>query len=296
MPAAAPEVSILIPAYRAQFFAEAFASARAQTHPSFEIFVSDDSEDSAIEDRVLAARDPRVRYARNTPRLGFEGNFTRCLQEARGALVKFLNDDDRLHVDCVARLAAALAGHPEVRLATSRRRVIDGAGAARADIPATSPVAYVSSVMNGIELGDVALLNGLNLIGEPSTVMFRRADVAREPRGLFTWGSTSYHCLADLSLWLRLLAQGDAYYHASALSDYRMHAGQEQREMGIECITERYDLVVQARAAGFLHEDGQFRMALSRVEALALAWSHRPGLPAAQRESLAALSRAIAAA
>jgi glycosyltransferase involved in cell wall biosynthesis len=294
MSAAAPDVSILIPAYRARFFGEAFASALAQNHPSFEIVVCDDSSDGLIEDRVLAARDPRVRYSRNPTRLGFEGNFTHCLDEARGALVKFLNDDDRLRPDCLSRLAAPLAGRPEVRLATSRRHVIDAKGAVHADIPATSPVSYVSSVMNGVELGDVALMNGLNLIGEPSTVMFRRADVECGPAGLFTWNGTSYHCLADLSLWLRLLARGDAYYCAAPLSEYRMHAGQEQREAGIECITERLDLAVQARRAGFLREPAQFRVALSRVDALAVAWAKRPSVARDQRESLAALSRSIA--
>jgi glycosyltransferase involved in cell wall biosynthesis len=288
-----PQVSILIPAYHARFFGEAFASARAQVHPSFEIVVSDDSDDSLIEECVLAADDPRVRYARNPTRLGFEGNFTRCLREARGELVKFLNDDDRLRADCIARLAAAFADRPGLRLATSRRHVIDANGTVRPDIPATSPVSFVSCVTAGIELGDLALMNGLNLIGEPSTVMFRRADVDSEARGIFTWGGTAYRCLADMSLWLRLLARGEAYYSAAALSEYRVHPGQEQRAAGIECITERYDLARQARLAGFLREPAQYRAALARVDALASLWARRPALGDAERASLAALSGSI---
>jgi O-antigen biosynthesis protein len=290
----APQVSILIPAYNARFFAEAFASARAQAHPSFEIVVRDDSREGLIEECVRAANDPRVRYARNPERLGFEGNFTQCLREARGELVKFLNDDDRLREDCVARLGAAFAGRPEVRLATSRRHVIDARGAVCPDIPATSPVSFVSCTMAGLELGDVALMNSLNLIGEPSTVMFRRADVDCAARGIFTWGETAYHCLADMSLWLQLLARGEAYYCAAALSEYRVHPGQEQRALGIECITERYDLAVQARLAGFLREPAQYRVALARVDVLANTWAKRPGVPGEQRDSLAALSRSIA--
>jgi glycosyltransferase involved in cell wall biosynthesis len=290
----APQVSILIPAYHAQFFAEAFASALAQTHPSLEIVVRDDSRDGLIEDWVRGAGDSRVRYLRNAERLGFEGNFTQCLRDARGELVKFLNDDDRLRADCVARLAAGFARHPQVRLATSRRHVIDGRGAVSADIPATSPLAHVSCVIDGLELGDVALINSLNLIGEPSTVMFRRADVDFEKSGLFTWNGTTYHCLADLSLWLRLLTRGEAYYCAAALCEYRVHAGQEQRTLGIDCITERYHLAVQARLAGFLREPAQYRVALARVDALAGAWAARASLAAAERESLAALSRSIA--
>ena len=290
----APQVSILIPAYNPRFFAEAFASARAQKHPSLEIVVRDDSPGTLVGDCVLAASDPRVRYLRNPDRLGFEGNFTRCLRDARGELVKFLNDDDRLHEECVARLAAGFASRPEVRLATSRRRVIDASGAPAADIPATTPIAHVSCMIDGFELGNVALINSLNLIGEPSTVMFRRADVDCDANGIFTWAGTPYHCLADLSLWLRLLTLGEAYYCAAPLCEYRMHAGQEQRALGIDCITERYDLAVQARRAGFLREPAQYRMALSRIDVLAGAWAKRPAVSEGERESLSALSRSIA--
>ena len=293
-----PRVSILIPAYNERYFAEAFASARAQSYESLEIVVCDDSPGRRIEDEVAAARDARVRYLRNSRRLGFEGNFTECLRQARGELAKFLNDDDRLRPDCVARLAEAFQAHSRLRLATSRRQVIDENGAARADLPATSPVAYASCVIEGFELGDLALVNSLNLIGEPSTVMFRRDDVQAEEGGLFTWGGKSYHCLADLSLWLRLLAGGSAYYCASPLSEYRVHRGQEQRgaAMGIDCITERFDLVNEARRAGFLAIPLQYRAALDRVEALSAAWRERSSLPAGQRETLKALSVTIAGA
>ena len=289
-------VSVLIPAYNEAFFRDAFASARAQAYDSFEVVVCDDSPGDAIGAWVGAERDPRVRYVRNPRRLGFEGNFGECLRQARGALAKFLNDDDRLLPDCIAQLAAALDADPRVGLATSRRQVIDERGAARADIPATSPVSYVSCVTAGVELGDLALVNGLNLIGEPTTAMFRRADVDWVEAGIFTWRGKSYHCLADLALWLRLLENRNAFYFASPLSQYRMHAGQEQRAgaMGIDCITERLDLVEAARGIGYLHEPRTYRAALARVDALATAWRGRGQVDAAQGKTLDALSATVA--
>ena len=290
-------VSVLIPAYNEAFFRDAFASARAQAYDSFEVVVCDDSPGDAIEAWVGAERDPRVRYVRNPRRLGFEGNFGECLRQARGDLAKFLNDDDCLLPGCIARLAAALDANPNVALATSRRQVIDASGAARADVPATSPVSYVSCTTRGIELGELALVNGLNLIGEPTTAMFRVKDVDWLDTGLFTWRGKSYHCLADLALWLRLIEQRDAYYCASVLSQYRMHAGQEQRSgaMGIGCITERLDLVEAARASGYLREPHAYRAALTRVDALAAAWRERGRPDAAQRTTLEALSASVAA-
>jgi len=291
-----PHVSILIPAYNEAFFPEAFASARAQAYDPFEIVVCDDSPGEAIGKAIAAAPDARVRYVHNPQRLGFEGNFTECLRQARGELVKFLNDDDRLLPACLATLAAALDANPRVTLATSRRQVIDALGGARPDLPATSPVSYVSCVTPGVELGDLALINALNLIGEPSTVMFRRKDVECEEGGLFTWRGKSYHCLADLSLWLRLLARGDAYYCASVLSQYRVHPGQEQRTpaMGVECILERLDLANTAHDTGFLREPRMQRVALTRIEALATAWSSRVKLDPSQSQQLYQMGATIA--
>ena len=291
-----PRVSILSPAYNETFFREAFASARAQAYDAFEIVVCDDSPGGAIGEWVAAEPDPRVRYVRNPERRGFEGNFTECLRQARGELAKFLNDDDRLRPDCVARLAAAFGADPRLTLATSRREVIDEHGAQRAAMPATSPVSYVSCIAAGIELGDLALINGLNVIGEPSTTMFRIRDVPVEAGGIFTWDGKPYHCLADLSLWLRLLAKGNAYYCATALSEYRVHAGQEQRSsaMGVKCVTERLDLIEAARGVGYLRAPTAYRAALARVEALSAAWRARVPVSEAQRVTLDALSATIA--
>ncbi len=289
-----PQVSILIPAYHERFFADALESALLQDHASFEVVVCDDSPGDAIERQARGAEDPRVRYVRNPERRGFEGNFTECLRQAQGELVKFLNDDDRLHRDCIGRLCAAFDDHAHLRLATSRRQVIDAEGKARADIGATQPIAYVPCVTPGRELGNLVLMNGLNFIGEPSTVMFRRADVSADAP-IFTWGGKSYRCLADLSLWLRLLAKGIAYYDSAPLSQYRMHDGQEQRHRGIDCIVERLDLVDEARGAGFLETDAQYTTALERVDGLAKIWSAQPGVPDEDRARLAELCARVAA-
>lgn len=274
MNAAAAQVSILIPAYNERYFAEAFASALAQTFEAIEVVVCDDSPGPAIGEVVRAANDPRVRYVRNPARLGFGGNFTQCFTLARGEFVKFLNDDDRLRPRCVEVLAGMLGRDPTIALATSRRAVIGDHGEARPGIPATMPVSHVSALLPGIELGNFVLVNSMNFIGEPTTVLFRRSAIALEEGLLFRWGGRDYHCLADLSLWLRLLAKGPAYYDSSELSEYRMHAGQEQRRGGVElgCLVERLWIVRQSRGAGFLASPRLHRLALENVRARARQW------------------------
>ena len=271
-----PLVSILIPAYNERFFGEALASALAQTWSALEVVVCDDSPGGEIERAAAAANDPRVRYVRNPKRLGFHGNFSRCLEAARGEYIKYLNDDDRLRPRCVETLAGILRANPGVRLAASRRIVIDAQGRPGQDILPTTPISHVSALMFGRELGDFLLANGVNFLGEPSTGLFRRADLAVEDGLVFRWGGHDYHCLADMALWLRLLAQGLAYYDAGVLSEFRVHEGQEQQGMDFECVIERLWIARQARQAGFLATPALWRTALSAVAGRAKAMSDEP--------------------
>lgn len=295
-----PLVSILIPAYNERFFAEAFASARAQQYPALEILVLDDSPGQAIERCVQGGSDSRVRYVRNSPRLGFHGNFTACFEQARGEYIKFLNDDDRLLPGCVAVLANFLRLNRAVTLATSRRFVIDAQGQRQPDVGVTLPLSYVSAFIPGEELGNFVLMNMMNLIGEPSTVMFRRGDVSLEEGHLFRWGGEDYHCLADVSLWLRLLARGAAFFCAEGLSEYRMHPGQEQGatlKSRLDCVAERRRIAWSARAAGFLSRPEQLVQALRAAHAFAAASDFErapPPLAEHLRKQMRALEEEIA--
>lgn len=290
-----PLVSVLIPAYNERFFPAALASAGAQTYPDLEIVVCDDSAGSAIEAAVHAAADPRMRYQRNPARLGFGGNFTECFRQARGDLIKFLNDDDLLAPECVAGLVAAFDFDPKVTLATSRRRAIDERGAPVQGHLASTPLAHVSCLIPGVELGNFVLINSLNLIGEPTTAMFRKCDVDLEAGGLFAWGGRDYHCLADLSLWMRLLVRGHAFYQAVALSEYRVHAGQQQASeaMDVACIAERFDLACEARRHGLLRDAQHFRAAIEMPLKMARQALRDRAMPPATRAQLEQLAAAI---
>jgi glycosyltransferase involved in cell wall biosynthesis len=258
-----PLVSILIPAYRPRFFAQALASARAQQYPELEIVVCDDSPGAEIGAAVRAAADSRIRYEHHERALGFAGNFTRLFTLARGEFAKYLNDDDVLHQDCVPRLLAALHAHPSAVLATSRRLVIDSAGNTLPGDAATAPLAPADREMDGRALGCFLLRQSLNRIGEPSTVLFRKDALALEGDSVFRWGENDYECLADLSLWLRLLARGSAAWVADALSAYRYHPEQQQRTAGtsIRCVVERWLLVEDGARAGFLDKGEDYEEA-----------------------------------
>jgi hypothetical protein len=200
----------------------------------------------------------------------------------------------------VAALGAILRANPLVRLATSKRQPIDAAGAALPDVAATMPITKVSAIMSGRELGDFVLAHSINLIGEPTTAMFRRADLVLEEGSIFRWGGRDYHCLADMSMWLRLMEGALTYYTVVPLSEFRIHAGQEQNreEVRTRCLVERLWIVRQARVRGFLSSPVAHRMALANLRARVVPCLAIPGLTASEtsalQELLADVEREIA--
>ena len=226
-----PLVSILIPAYTPSFFAACLDSALAQTHRNVEIVICDDSRGPEIEDIVRAhARGGEIRYLRNEIRLGPRGNFTRCIELARGEFIKFLCDDDLLAPTCIAALLDAFRRAPDITLATSRRQRIDGNGSPLADIPATTPIVDENAVIAGYALANAMIVAGLNTIGEPSTVLFRKSDLLDQAPEYFRFAGVAGHGIIDMVTWSALLLKGDAAYLCGRESAFRSHPGQRQHD------------------------------------------------------------------
>lgn len=226
-----PLVSIAIPAYNPRYFPIALDSALAQTYRHVEIVVCDDSPDGAIEAAVAArAAHAPIRYLRNATRLRPRGNFTRCLEESQGAFLKFLCDDDVLVPTCVERLLDAFRSAPDVTLATSRRTLIDADGRALPPLPATWPIVDEDALIAGTTLANAVLMAGLNTIGEPSTALFRRDDLARRAPDYFAFRGCAGHGIIDLVMWASLLMKGNAVYLHEPQSSFRFHSGQRQHD------------------------------------------------------------------
>ena len=300
-----PLVSILIPVYNSPFFPAALESALEQSFSDIEIIVSDDSDNSAAEMTVKAKADARIRYIRNTPKLGFHGNFAACHKLARGKYVKFLNHDDMLRGDCVAQMVDAFEQlGTVVSLVAARRAPIDAQGVTLLDNVQTRPIAFRNGSFRGLMLGNHCLNESENRIGEPSAVMFRRDDAEPNPRSLFCIHEREFVCLADFSLWLRLLAKGDAYFIADPLCGYRVHDAQLQHAVNIRtlCRIERFYLPRDARRLGFLQNLEEYRRVLdlakrhiAHAEAYADATGEERAICAAARRDLASELFAISA-
>lgn len=215
-----PKVSILIPVFNgAAFLAACLDSVLAQDFTDCEILISDDgsTDDSPAIIARYAARDPRIRWWKNDHNLGLAANFNHCLQSAQGEYIKFVLQDDLLLIPtALRRLVELLDTNPGVALAGCASEVIDATGRVVAQ---RRP--FAAGVQPGREL-ILQCLEQANLIGEPSLVLFRRAQAAAG------FDATLPQVL-DLDLWFHLLEQGDFGYLPEPLGAFRQHAAQQTR-------------------------------------------------------------------
>jgi glycosyltransferase involved in cell wall biosynthesis len=298
-----PLVSIVIPSYKPDFFGDALASACDQTYPRIEIAISDNCPTEAIAE-IAARFEGRapIRYERHHE-LRYR-NTHHCFELAGGSYVKFLLDDDLLDPDCVRRMVLPFeAFGDQVTLVTSRRRRIDEHGVPLPDDPATAPLSPADVRLPGIELGDRLLVSTTNSVGEFTTAMFRRADLAGERPFFFSWRGREYPGAGDLACWLNLLSRGDAIYLADPLSSFRIHSGQNtargNEDARLSSILEWVDLVSDGRDAGFLADDADYARALRHVRRLVRARrdpaSFSPAAIAEMDRALARIDLEIAA-
>lgn len=222
-------VSILMPVYSYRFFEEALMSAINQTYNNIEIIVSDDSPDDKINtivDRSLGKRS--ITYIKNNPAHGPYRNYLACMSAAKGEYIKFLNDDDVLSERCVEKMAQVLESIPSVVLVTSSRGCIDEYGLAVKGHLSTIPIIDADSIVRARDICTSIVKLRLNLIGEPSTTMFRREFISIAQPNLMCWGGRPGYGAGDMAMWLNLLQHGNLFYFAEQLSQFRLHSGQRQ--------------------------------------------------------------------
>ncbi|HZX25676.1 MAG TPA: glycosyltransferase [Telluria sp.] len=222
-----PLVSILIPTHNRPDYAElALKSVLAQTWPHTEIVISDNSTNEETRERFAPylAQHPNIVYLRS-PGLSPLENFHNCYDNSQGEYVNYLMDDDLWHPQKLERMMSLMLVQPTIGLVTSFRQLIDGQGNFMAPIPGTERLFDTETLIGGRSLGEMLLTNGDNLIGEPTTVLFRRSAVPGK-FGMFM--GRQYETLSDIATWLQILTTHDCVYVPEALSYFRIHGGQDQ--------------------------------------------------------------------
>jgi glycosyltransferase involved in cell wall biosynthesis len=229
-----PLVSVLVPVFNGEkYLAECLDSVLMQDFPDYELLISEDcSRDGtvAVIERY-AAKDPRIRWWRNPVNLGPVANLNFCLRQARGEFIKFVFADDKLLTPSALRqMVQVMAADPTIALVGSASHVITAGGR----VIQVRDFFRDARRQPGMKLLAQHLEQSVNLISEPTTVMFRREQAAR---GF----DERFRRLPDLELWFHLLEQGDFAYVAEPLSAFRRHPAQETE--------------VIRRSGGYAHED-----------------------------------------
>ena len=231
---ALPLVSIMIPTYnRPQFFELALQSALRQKYENLEIIVCDNSTDDRTEaliEKYLG--DPRLCYHRNRTAKTKEENFAPFEHLAKGEYLQWLMDDDILLDGKIEKMMQAFRENPTARLVTSRRAVIDGEGRLQPNPYAVGVPENEEdySLFEGEAVGRETLLGWKNFLGEPSAVLFRRADLKHH---YWRAESRGYKTISDVAMWLELLESGDCIFFQKPLSCYRRHEEQEGQQAAV---------------------------------------------------------------
>ncbi|WP_259765788.1 glycosyltransferase family 2 protein, partial [Pseudomonas protegens] len=222
----APLVSIVIPAFNPRFFSQALDSALAQTYQPLEIVICDDSADDQIQRIVEAVAEPAhpVRYLRNPQRLGLQKNVLRCVEEARGELIKVLCDDDRLFAPSIALQAPVLIDNPDVNLVCALRVFSDAGNFILPPRVDNCRFTYNDAVLKGEDMLAIFESTPRNFLGNFSSALMRRADVLELLPALIQEGA-GFVALLDFALFICLMRRGNLAALVTVLSCERLYPG-----------------------------------------------------------------------
>lgn len=256
-----PLVSVVIPAYnRPDTLKIAIDSVLEQTYQNIEIIICDDSTDDRVQEMLISYSETSfpIKYHKNERNLFLE-NWHKCFDLASGEYINYLMDDDIFHKEKIAKMIYFFSEFENITLVTSYRQTINESGNLLPPIRATSRLYEETRIQDGKLLGNVALTSCLNVIGEPTTVLFRKKDLS-EPFGVYK--GEQYSLINDLAAWLSLLSKGKAVYIPEALSYFRLHPNQNNNKMGLKAFSQWLDIMIASREDGFLETDELFKNAL----------------------------------
>lgn len=223
--------------------------------------------------------------------MGSPLNYIQCFQLAKGHYIKFLNDDDRLFPDCVKKMVSILEAFGDrVTLITSKRNKIDAQGKKLKDDGPTSLLVKDDSFIDGRDLGNFITRHFINMIGEPTTTMFRKKDLMDLTPNILSLDGEECFCLVDFVMWLNLLAKGDAVYISEPLSEFRIHKDQDQQKSHViyKCYAIWPQILKGAKSLGFLEEPSEYAEA---IRTFFTVCKDNPIFTAPQRENIIKLCK-----
>ena len=202
-------VSVVIPAFNcADYVAEAIESVLAQTYQKIEIVVVDDGSTDRTSD-VLKKYDSKIRLITQINK-GVAAARNAGAEEASGELIVFLDADDVLFPEMVAKQGALFWRSPELGMAIAGWEIVTQLG---------EPISQVKlwQYRPTLDLETAVLYKP----ARPSATMLRRSWVTR-----VNGFDCNLSSAEDLDFLLRVMAAGcEAVWLPEVLASYRQHEG-----------------------------------------------------------------------
>ena len=261
-----PLVSICIPSFKPDFFKEALLSAINQTYINTEIIISDNCPDESIHDIYKKYKHDLPINSKYVKSTRFKNdNVQNCFDLASGEYIKFLFDDDILLPECIEYMMNIfLNDNNNVKLVTSKRDKIDENGKVLEDDLSTYYLFHEDIVIDGIDAGNYLLTNVCNVIGEPTTVLFKKSDLIHNKPFFNSFGSVNCLFFVDVNTWLYLLSSGNLFYIVETLSQFRIHKNQNtyNTKLHLNGMLEWYILIKESTKFGYLCTEELYNIAI----------------------------------
>lgn len=202
-------ISILIPTYnRAHYISDAIGSALAQDYPNFEIVVVDDGSTDNTSQVVRSFNDARLRYILKE-HSGAPATRNRCISEAHGEFVLWLDSDDRLFPGILQKYASIILNYPDIDVSYGDLEITD------TSFIQTHSLKYPDWYKHSKELLACMFVN--NCVPNPGT-MVRSACYKK-----FGGYDESYKRAHDYEFWTRLAKTAKFKHVGCTVVQWRWH-------------------------------------------------------------------------
>jgi glycosyltransferase involved in cell wall biosynthesis len=196
-----PKVSICIPAYQQhELLRKVLQSIKIQTFDDYEIIISDDSTDDAIENVVSDFNNyMNIQYVRNYERMGTPANWNRAIGMANGELIKILHHDDWLLTpQSLNQFVEVMDTNPQAVIGFSAAAAYNREHCLKfVHTPSENWIHKLKRDSNILFLG--------NKIGPPSSIIYRNSKDIRFDENL-RW-------LVDVEFYIKLLKSGKSFVY-----------------------------------------------------------------------------------
>lgn len=230
-----PLVSILIPAYnQTKYLEQAIDSALKQSYRNTEIIICDDSTTKDVQKLVeqYMLKTNKVKYYNNGGPSGLKGqnNIRKCFEKSSGEYISYLLHDDLYNSNKIDKMINYFLYDDSLSLITSYRKLINENDEYLNDTVVTTCQFPYDILLTGEDAGRKIFFSMMNYIGELTTSVFRRNALNSD---IVDYNEYQIYCLSDISLWLKLLRNGNMIYISEPLSKFRIHSSQNTNDINL---------------------------------------------------------------